>query len=132
LLILVVEDNEDGAESTAALLQLHGHRVLVACDGAAAVSLAADAPPDVALLDICLPGLNGWEVARWLREQTAGTGRRPLLIAVTGVGSDADRRRSAEAGIDLHLLKPVDPAALIGLLDRFRRVLAPPTVAGVR
>jgi len=127
LSILVVDDDTDGADSLATLLQIYGYRVTVARTGAEALELAAADPPDVALLDVLMPGLDGWEVARWLREQSCG--RRPLLVAVTGCGSDADRRRSAEAGMDLHLVKPVEPAVLAGVLEGFRRILTPPCVA---
>jgi DNA-binding response OmpR family regulator len=130
LSVLVVEDNRDGADSTADLLQLYGHRVSVTLTGKAALELAADDSPDVVLLDIRLPDVSGWDVARRLREQAEGTGKRPLLIAVTGCGAEVDRRRSAAAGIDLHLVKPVEPGVLVGILDRFRRVLAPPEPAG--
>jgi CheY-like chemotaxis protein len=122
LSILVVEDHRDGAESLALLLQIHGYRVVVANSGEAALESAALAPPDVALLDLRLPGMDGWEVARQLRERSVG--KRPLLIAVTGCGQEGDYRRSAEVGIDLHLLKPVDPGELLAVLDRFSLLLA--------
>jgi CheY-like chemotaxis protein len=77
--------------------------------------------PDVVLLDIALPGMDGWEVARELKANP--TGRPPLLIAVTGYGRKRDRRQSQAAGIDLHLVKPVDPVQLVGLLRRFRKVV---------
>ena len=118
--VLVVEDRPDTAWSTAAVLALYGHRVTVAGSGAAALNLAA-ADPDVVLLDLGLPGMGGWEVARRLRGRAGG--RPPLIVAITGYGTDADRRRSAEAGIDLHLVKPVDPAVLAGVLARFARVV---------
>ena len=77
-----------------------------------------------------MPGMDGWELARRFHARTGPRGMRPLLIAATGCGSDADRRKSAEAGIDLHLLKPVEPAYLAGVLWRFSRVLAPTIPAG--
>ena len=119
--VMVVDDLEDAAETLALLVQMHGHRATVARTGEEALELAAKAPPDVVLLDLALPGLDGWEVARRLRGRSAG--KRPLLIAVTGRGEEADRHRSAEAGIGLHLLKPVDPEELMGVLARFARVL---------
>jgi DNA-binding response OmpR family regulator len=125
LSILVVEDHQDAADSTADLLQSHGHRVRVSGTAGTALELAADDPPDVVLLDIGLPDMDGWQVARWLSEQAGGTGKRALLIAVTGRGSEADRERSRAAGIDLHLVKPVEPAVLIGVLKRFARAVAP-------
>src|SRR6516162_6114764 len=101
LRVLVVEDHADTAASMAVLLRIRGHEVEVAPDGPSALRIAADRPPDVALLDIGLPGLSGWHVARRLRERAPG--KTPLLIAVTGYGREADRRRSLEAGIHLHL-----------------------------
>jgi CheY-like chemotaxis protein len=122
LQILVVEDDADTAASMAMMLRLRGHAVEVAGDGPTAVRMAEGRPPDVALLDIGLPGgMDGCEVARRLQEQA--TGKAPLLIAVTGYGEEADRRRSEEAGIDLHLLKPVDPRALERLLERFKTII---------
>ena len=120
LRVLVVEDHADTAASMAVLLRIHGHEVEVAPDGPSALRIAADRPPDVALLDIGLPGLSGWHVARRLRERA---GKTPLLIAVTGYGRDEDRRRSVEAGIHLHLLKPVDPEALETLLERLKTII---------
>jgi CheY-like chemotaxis protein len=120
--ILIVEDDMDGADSMAAVLELHGFRVTVARTGGAALDLAADDPPDVALLDIGLPGIDGWEVARWLRERHPS--RRPFLVAVTGYATEEDRRRSEVSGIDLHLAKPVEPAVLVGVIRRFARVVS--------
>ncbi len=113
--ILVVDDNEDGAESLATLLELYGHNVRIAHNGSAALSVAEEFRPNVILLDIGLPGMDGYEVARRLRANDAFRAAR--LIAMTGWGQDADRERSREAGFDLHLVKPVDPAEL-------RKVLA--------
>jgi CheY-like chemotaxis protein len=122
LRVLVVEDHADTAESMAVLLRLHGHEVEVAPDGPTALRVAAQNPPDVALIDIGLPGgTDGWEVARRLQERAAG--KMPLLIAVTGYGQEADRRRSEQAGIDLHLLKPADPEDLKTLLARFKTII---------
>lgn len=115
LSVLVVEDQDDCAQSTAELLTLCGHAVRVARCGPDALRDAALEIPDVVLLDIQLPGPSGWEVAARLRECAGG--RQPLVVAVTGCGSDEDRWRSADAGIDLHLVKPVAPADLIRLLD---------------
>ena len=96
----------------------------IARTGGAALELAADDPPDVVLLDIRLPDLDGWEVSRWLRKQAGGNGKRPLVVAVTGCGTDGDHHKSEESGVDLHLVKPVDPAILVGVLRRFARVIA--------
>jgi PAS domain S-box-containing protein len=112
--ILVVDDNADSADSLALLLRLSGHEVATAFDGGAAVSMAASFAPDVILLDLGLPVLNGYEAAERIR--SAQGARRPLLIALTGWGQEDDRRRSREAGFDCHLVKPVDPLELIGLL----------------
>ena len=121
---MFVEDQEDAANSTANLLRHYGHRVVVAQTGGAALNLTTDDPPDVVLLDIRLPDLDGWEVAQWLREQAQGAQKQPLLVAVTGCKSDADICRSNLAGIDLHLVNPVDPAVLVGLVSRCSRVIA--------
>jgi CheY-like chemotaxis protein len=119
--ILVVEDHAETAATLALVLGREGHEIQVAPNGPAAVEAIQVAPPDVVLLDIGLPGMSGWEVARWVTEQPAE--KRPLLVALTGYGQEEDRRRSEEAGIDLHLVKPVDPAELLRLLKRFHRVV---------
>jgi PAS domain S-box-containing protein len=115
LRILIVDDNRDSADMLATLLQFAGHETFAAHDGLAAVEAAATRDPDVILLDIGLPVLNGYEAARRIREQQ-GQKRRPLLVALTGWGQDEDRRRSEEAGFDAHLVKPVDDAVLGRLL----------------
>lgn len=120
LYILVVEDHEDTAETTAMLLRLYGHEVQIAADGPAALQAAQDRCPDVALVDIRLPGMDGYEVARKLAEQPAE--RRPLMIAVTGLMAENDPRL-ADPCIDLHLLKPLDPAMLERLLNRFHKII---------
>jgi CheY-like chemotaxis protein len=121
LRVLVVEDQADTAATLALLLRMAGHEVQVAPDGPAAVREVQIASPDVVLLDIGLPGMSGWEVARWVTEQPAE--KRPLLVAITGYGRDEDRKRSEEAGIDLHLVKPVNPDELLRLLRRFSQVV---------
>jgi CheY-like chemotaxis protein len=108
--ILVVDDNVDGLETLATLLELSGHEVRTASDGPAALTAAAEFRPEVVLLDIGLPGMDGYEVARRLRANPLFNGAR--LIALTGWGQDSDRDRSHDAGFDLHLVKPVDPAEL--------------------
>jgi PAS domain S-box-containing protein len=112
--VLVVDDNADMTATLALLLERTGHHVHVAHDGLEAVDAAATFDPDVVLLDIGLPKLNGYEVAKRIREH-AGT-RKPLLVALTGWGQQEDRRRATEAGFDHHLTKPVDTAALMRLL----------------
>jgi len=113
--ILIVDDNQDSAESLATLLKLTGHEVHIAHDGLEAVEEAAAFQPQVVLLDIGLPGINGYEAARRIREQQRS--KALTLVALTGWGQEEDRRRSEEAGFDAHMVKPVDFAALIKLLD---------------
>ena len=112
--ILVVDDNRDAADSLAMLLRMMGNEVHTAHDGLEAVGAAAAFQPDVVLLDIGLPKLNGYEAARRIREQAGGSDM--VLIALTGWGQEEDRRRSKEAGFDHHLTKPVEFAALQKLL----------------
>jgi PAS domain S-box-containing protein len=113
--VLVVDDNIDAAESLGHMLRLQGHEVNTAHDGPAALELAASFAPDVVLLDIGLPGMDGFEVARRLR-QLVGL-EQVLLIAQTGWGQEEDRQRSREAGIDHHLLKPLNLTTLQKLLS---------------
>lgn len=117
--VLVVDDNADVAESTATMLELFGHQVTMAADGQQALQAVESFRPDVVLLDIGLPGLDGYEVARRLRQRPAG--RAALLVALTGYGQAADRQRGREAGFDEHLLKPVDPAQLAELVAQAPR-----------
>jgi signal transduction histidine kinase/ActR/RegA family two-component response regulator len=112
--ILVVDDNQDSADSLAMLLELHGHDVYTSHDGQSALDSAERHLPDVVLLDIGLPVLNGHEVCRRIRQQPWG--QAMVLIALTGWGQDEDRRRSHEAGFDGHLVKPVDHGGLLTLL----------------
>ena len=126
LRVLVVDDCRDTTKSLALLLQIQGHCCCVAHTGLEALALAREFPPDVVLLDIGLPGMDGCAVAKHLQEESREW--RPFLVAVTGYGQEEDRQRSREAGIDLHLVKPVDPDQLFRLLDRFHRVLHPPQV----
>ena len=113
--ILVVDDNRDSADSLAMLLRTIGHEVNTAYDGLEAVEAAAMLQPDVILLDIGMPRLDGYEAGRRIREQQR---RNDLtLVALTGWGQEEDRRRSEEAGFDSHLVKPVELAALTKLLD---------------
>jgi PAS domain S-box-containing protein len=112
--ILVVDDNQDSADSLATLLRLTGHEVHIAHDGLEALERAAALQPEVILLDIGLPRLNGYDAARRIRGQQPH--RPPTLVALTGWGQEEDRRRTKEAGFDAHLVKPVDFAALTKLL----------------
>ena len=111
--ILIVEDNADARDALGALLELEGHVVAAAGEGHQALELVRATDPDIALVDIGLPGIDGYEVARRVR---AVDGRRPVLIALTGYGQPEDRRRASEAGFDGLLVKPVDPTALTTLL----------------
>ena len=113
--LLVVDDNVDGAESLAMLLAIAGHEVRTAYTGPDALTAAADFRPDAVLLDIGLPGMDGYQVAQRLRQQPDLAGA--ALVAVTGWGSDADKRRAQDAGFDTHLTKPVDPARVESLLS---------------
>jgi CheY-like chemotaxis protein len=112
--ILVVDDNHDSALSLSMMLSIMGHETRTAHDGESAVTTAETFLPEVVLLDIGLPKLNGYEVAQRLREQTWG--RAMYLIAVTGWGQEEDRQRSSEVGLNVHMVKPVEPAALEKLL----------------
>ena len=116
--ILVVDDNVDAAETLSRLLRLSAHEVRVAHDGLAALAAAREMNPDVVLLDIGLPKLDGLEVARSLRARADGP--RPLLVAITGFGQAEDRARTAAAGFDHHLTKPVDPKLLQKLMQTAR------------
>ncbi len=104
----MIEDHDDARDALQLLLTLQGHDVRTASDGATGVALILEAEPDVALIDVGLPGLDGYEVARQVRRVAAGNGIR--LVAVTGYGQPYDRTRAREAGFDLHLTKPVSPA----------------------
>jgi PAS domain S-box-containing protein len=115
--VVVIEDDEDGRDSLRLLLESLGHEVFVAADGPRGLALALEHHPDVVLVDLGLPGLDGYEVARRLRARREGA--RMRLVAVTGYGQAEDRRRSRDAGFDAHLLKPVSPAILA-------RVIQPP------
>ncbi len=120
--ILIVDDNRDTAISLATVLNILGHRTQVAFDGLEALEAARDFHPDVVLLDIGMPKLNGHETARHLRQEPWG--REIVLVAVTGWGQDDDRRRSQDAGFNFHLVKPVDPAALEQILAELPEAVA--------
>jgi CheY-like chemotaxis protein len=118
--ILVVDDNADAAESTAAYLRLEGHEVKTVMDGNDALSSVRVFAPHVIVLDIGLPGLDGYAVARRLREQ--GDTSHALLIAVTGYGAKEDRERAIDAGFDYHFVKPTDPRQIQFAIEHGRRV----------
>ena len=117
--VLMVDDNQDVATSTSRLLHQLGHDVRVALDGASAMEIADEFQPDVVLLDIAMPKMNGYEVARAIRSSAWGRGM--TLVAVTGWGQEEDQRRSVEAGFDRHMTKPVAPEALEAFLDSVSR-----------
>jgi CheY-like chemotaxis protein len=112
--ILIADDNQDALESLALMLRMEGHEVICASDGEEALALAGELKPEIVVLDVGMPKLDGCEVARRIRAESWG--RAAVLVALTGWGQDVDRHRSREAGFDLHLVKPVDPATLCTLL----------------
>ncbi len=117
LTILLVEDHDDAREAMRTLLELDGHVVHVASDGHQGIELAGTQPFDVALIDIGLPGADGYEVARRIRGRG---GAQPFLVALTGYGQPEDRKLATEAGFDTHLVKPVDPTDLSRVLSRLK------------
>lgn len=112
--ILIVEDHEDNRVVLKLWLEIVGHTVETAADGLSALAVAQARPPAIAIIDIGLPGLTGWEVARRLRE---AFGRRIGLIALTSLQSPADRAQSAAAGFDVHLVKPATGDDLFRAID---------------
>ncbi len=111
--VLVVEDNVDQAQTLCLLLESMGHRAEIASTGPAALDKARRVRPEVVLLDLGLPGLDGFEVAKRLRQEH---GERIRIIAITAYASENDRRQSREAGCELHLVKPADPRFIESLL----------------
>ena len=114
ILVLVVDDNVDAAQSLAILLTASGHQVRLVYDGPAALDAILDDRPDVVLLDIGLPGLDGFEVATQIRQQD--TLKNIMLVALTGYGQERDRQRSYDVGFDHHLVKPADYGELQKIL----------------
>jgi CheY-like chemotaxis protein len=112
--ILVVDDNEDAGRSLVRILTLRGNDVHIAHDGKSAVELAATLQPEVILMDVGMPDMNGYEAVRRIREQRIGI--RPVIVAVTGWGREDDRIQSSQAGCDGHLVKPIDLSELDRLL----------------
>lgn len=112
--ILIADDNRDTADSLAMYLTIKGHDTSTAYDGEQAIAAADAIRPNVVLLDIGMPKLNGYEVCRRIREQPWGRGT--LIVALTGWGQNQDQGRTEEAGFDRHMVKPVEPAALVKLL----------------
>jgi DNA-binding response OmpR family regulator len=120
--VLLVEDHAETAQSLEPILRGEGHSVRVAADGETAVQSAQEEAPDVVLLDLDLPGLDGYQVAQSIREQSHP--KRPFLIGATEHGADLKRRRSLMVGIDLHLVKPLAIESLLSLLRRFRATIS--------
>jgi DNA-binding response OmpR family regulator len=120
--VLVVDDNEDAADSLATLLDVMGYNVRIAYDGPEAIVAADEFQPEVALLDIGLPRLSGYDIARHVREKR---GEDVLLVAITGWGQEEDRRLAREAGFDHHFTKPADFDALLGVIDQELRQRKP-------
>jgi CheY-like chemotaxis protein len=118
--LLVVDDNREHADTLALYLGAAGHQVRVAYNGLDAVASAAESDPDAVLMDVGMPGLDGFEAARRMRAQPGGS--RRVLVALTGWGQSEDRRRSRAAGFDAHLVKPADPPALLALVDSLLQV----------
>jgi CheY-like chemotaxis protein len=114
--ILVVDDNVDAAETISMLLKIKGHQVHVRHSGQEGVDAAESLRPEVVILDISMPGMNGYDACRLIREQPWG--KRILVIALTGFGQEEDIRLSREAGFDSHFVKPVDFALLTDLLNQ--------------
>jgi two-component system CheB/CheR fusion protein len=112
--VLVVDDNQDSAESLALLLRLEGHTVAVAFDGITALAEAAKFRPEAVLLDIGMPGMDGYQVVRELRAKEPT--KSAVIVALTGYGQPEDRARGKAAGFDDHLTKPVDPSLLMKML----------------
>jgi signal transduction histidine kinase/DNA-binding response OmpR family regulator len=112
--ILLVEDNDDSREMLRTLLTLRGHEIHEATDGPSGITMAVSVIPDLAFIDLGLPGCDGYEVARALR--TSAESQGVALIALTGYGQPDDRRRAVEAGFDAHIVKPIDPGALLAVI----------------
>jgi CheY-like chemotaxis protein len=119
LRILIADDNEDGREMLALYLKQKGHRVLTAADGKQALAMFREFKPDVALLDVGMPGMNGYKVAEAIRRQS-GNGA-PVLVALSGLGQRADKSHAKQSGFDRHFTKPVE----VSVLDAFLRTVEP-------
>lgn len=126
--VLIVDDNADAADTLATLIRLTGHQVQVAYDGPSGVTIAKAFEPSIAILDIGLPGLDGYAVAERLRQSEAT--RNALLIAISGYGQPKDEQRSRAAGFDLHLVKPVDFESLQGILQSNQWAIQTPQQSG--
>jgi CheY-like chemotaxis protein len=114
--VLVVDDNRDSAEGVRRILEREGHTVELAHDGSGALQAARQSQPEIVVLDLGLPGMDGYEVARVIRADANLTGT--FLIAMTGYGTEADRQRALAVGFDVHLTKPIEPGVLRDLVRR--------------
>ena len=123
--VLYVDDNQDVADSAAELLRVVGFDAVACYDGVSALALARSFSPDVCMLDLNMPGMAGDELARRLREEAGG--RAVVVVAVTAMGDPDARRRTEEAGFQIHLIKPVDPHDLLRVVDELWRVFQPVT-----
>ena len=123
--VLIVEDNADARESLGMLLEMQGHDVRSAQDGDTALKIVEEFLPEVVLLDIGLPKMDGFEVIRRLHAPMDGA--QPAVIAVTGYGHAEDRRRTKEAGFDHHLTKPVDPREVMAIVASFGNISRGPS-----
>ena len=126
--MLVVDDNADVAEGLMMLLELLGHRVRVAHDGLATLEAVRTSTPDLMLVDIGLPGMDGYEVARSVRQDSQLKG--VVLVALTGYGRDEDKRKAIEAGFDDHLVKPLTVETFQKLLGRLEQRRGPSGATG--
>ena len=128
--VLLVDDNVDGIEAMSMILRRSGHDVRIALDGVAALAEAATFQPEVVLLDIGMPGMSGYELAKRLRQMPFG--ERAILVAITGWGQPSDREHARAAGFDYHMTKPADPAALRTVLvdGRPEKFIAIPSSRG--
>jgi len=128
LRVLVVDDHVDGAEMLAAMLGLSGHETKTAHNGPDALAVVRAFRPEIVFLDIGLPGMSGYDVARQIRRDSALV--RSVLVALTGWGSEDDKRRTKEAGFDFHLTKPIESAALDDVLRRYMVLRSEPATRG--
>ena len=130
LRVLIVDDCHDAADSLHILMGLWGHESQVAYGGTTALTLSREFSPDVVLLDLGMPGLSGWQLARLMRQQEETA--MSLILAITGYGRGEDYHQSQEAGCDYHLLKPVDPQLLYRLLDGYHNMRDSNTVRNLK
>jgi two-component system, sensor histidine kinase len=117
--VLIVDDNVDGAYLMAAMMQMYGHQTRIAYTGQSALDTMVEFQPDFVMLDISLPDIDGYEIARRIRQNTQF--KDVKLIAATGYGLESDRQKSKEAGFDHHLLKPMEPDKLPHILEKLAR-----------